>query len=82
MVFIKYKKRLVVGVICLLMAFYPILEYIKRQREKQGYNIPTKATANHIIRTPFADDFNVISQNSKYHQNLVTDVKTSSRPWG
>ena len=35
----------------------------------------TKTSAKHVITTPFADDFNVISRNTKQHQSLVTDVE-------
>ena len=58
-----------------LIGFNPLLEYIKTRKEKQGYNITTNTTAKHVITTPFADDFNVISRNIKHHQNLVTDVE-------
>ena len=62
------------GVIFLII-FNPLLEYIKSLKEKQGYEITTKTSAKHVNTTPFADDFNIISRNSKHHQKLVTDVE-------
>ena len=77
----QFLKGVFQGVI-FLTVFNPLLEYIKTQKEKQGYNITTKITAKHVITTPFADDFNVISRNIKHHQNLVTDVENKLKTMG
>ena len=58
-----------------LIVFNPILDYIKTHKEEHGYPLSTKTSVKHVITTPFADDFNIISRNTKQHQTLVTDVE-------
>ena len=69
------------GVIFLIV-FNPILEYIKLQKEKQGYELKAKETVKYVITTQFADDFNVISKNSTSHQELVSDVEKKLQSMG
>ena len=50
-----------------LITYNPLVEYIKRFKETQGYKI--KETA--VITTPFADDFNLTSSNNKLNQKFI-----------
>ena len=44
-----------------LVVFNPIIQYIKQQKEKAGYEIKTQNNNSQFINTtPFADDFNLI----------------------
>ena len=61
-----------------LIAFNPLIEYIKKFKEKQGYTI--KETK--VITTPFADDFNLVSINKKLHQKLIEDVVQKAETMG
>ena len=61
-----------------LITFKPLIEYIKRLKETQGYKI--KETA--VITTPFADDFNLISSNHKRHQKLISAVVEKAETMG
>ena len=65
-----------------LIVFNPIIEYIKSQKEKQGYQLTSKTNAMYVNTTPFADDFNVMSRNIKQHQTLVTDVEKKLQSMG
>ena len=69
------------GVIFLII-FNPIIEYIKKQKEQQGYELKTSTSATSVITTPFADDFNIISRNSTKHQKLVKDVEMKLKSMG
>ena len=62
------------GVIFLIV-FNPLIEFIKNQKDKQGYQLSTKTNAMFVNTTMFADNFNVMSRNIKQHQTLVTDVE-------
>ena len=53
-----------------LITFNPLIEYIKKFKNKQGYTI--KETK--VITTPFADDFNLVSNNKTLHQQLIKEV--------
>ena len=58
--------------------FNPIIECIKTFKETQGYKIEeTKA-----ITTPFTDDFNLISNNKKKHQELIHDIQEKVKSMG
>jgi hypothetical protein len=64
-----------------LISFNPLIEYIKQCKLKQGYELDEKESwetpdeveesdkkeTTHIIITPFADDFKLISKNKKVH---------------
>ena len=54
-----------------LIVFNPLIEHIKKFRDSQGYNL----NGTKIIPTRFADDFNIISNNIKKHQKLLTDIQ-------
>ena len=69
-----------------LVTFNPIIEYIKKFKAKQGYKIkgPDENTPSptHIITTPFADDFNLISRDKKLHQNLISEIIKKTKSMG
>ena len=65
-----------------LIIFNPIIEYIKKQREQQGYELKTSPSAKFVVTPPFADDFNIISRNSTKHQQLVKDVEIKLKSIG
>ena len=61
-----------------LIAFNPLIEHIKKFKEKQGNKIKDV----NVITTPFADDFNLISKNKKLHQKLIEDVVHKAETMG
>ena len=66
-----------------LVSFNPIIQYIKKHEQNQGYQIKLKnKSVRNVISTPFADDFNIISKNITMHQKLVTDVEKKIRTMG
>ena len=54
-----------------ICVFNPLLEYLKSEI-KNGYYL-NKQT--HVISTPFADDFNVITSNARVHQRILRNVE-------
>ena len=54
-----------------ICVFNPLLEYLLSE-QKHGYHL-NKNTP--IITTPFADDFNVITTNSRTHQRILHNVE-------
>jgi hypothetical protein len=64
--------------IIFLISFNPLIEYIKKFKETQGYTIGT----TNIITTPFADDFNLVSNNKIQHQKLITDIEEKAKTMG
>ena len=75
-----------------LIVFNPLMEYIKKHKDKQGYTIkvedenedeePEEPNETSVITTPFADDFNLISRNKKLHQKLITDIASKAKTMG
>ena len=78
-----------------LVTFNPLIEYIKKFKVKQGYkieethentqtndNTQTSTTKTHIITTPFADDFNLISRDKKMHQKLISEITEKAQSMG
>ena len=66
-----------------LVTFNPIIQYIKKHEDKQGYEIKLRnKSVKNVISTPFADDFNIISKNKALHQKLVLDVENKIRSMG
>ena len=62
--------------IIFLIAFNPIIQYIKKHEETHGYPLVTKAKGvKNVMTTPFADDFNLITRNKSMHQDLVRNIK-------
>jgi hypothetical protein len=54
-----------------LCVFNPLLEYLLTE-QKHGYQLNNDTK---VISTPFADDFNVITTNSRTHQRLLKNVE-------
>ena len=54
-----------------ICVFNPLLEYLLSE-QKHGYHLPKDTP---IISTPFADDFNVITTNSRTHQRILNNVE-------
>ena len=52
------------------MCFNPIIEYLETQKQQYGYDF----AGQKLITTPYADDFNLITGNNRYHQKLVQEV--------
>ena len=66
-----------------LVVFNPIIQYIKQQKEKSGYEIKTHNNNTQFINTtPFADDFNLISRNKAQHQKLISDIENKIKSMG
>ena len=57
-----------------LIVFNPLIEYIKTHKNTQGYKLGNTP----IITTPFADDFNLISNNNVKHRKLVADIESKA----
>ena len=64
--------------IIFLICFNPLIEYIKNFKESQGY----KVEETHVITTPFADDFNLISKNKIKHQELIENIEEKAKTMG
>ena len=56
--------------IVFLMCFNPIIDYLETQKQQYGYDF----AGQKVITTPYADDFNLITGNKRYHQKLVQEV--------
>ena len=69
-----------------LIAFNPPIEHIKKYKESQGYAIMYETEAGtektKVITTPFADDFNLISNDKTKHQKLIAEVEDKARDMG
>ena len=66
-----------------LIVFNPIIQYIKKNCDKCGYELKTENNLKkHINTTPFADDFNLISKNKKQHQKMISDIELKIRSMG
>ena len=61
-----------------LIVFNPLIDHIKKFKDSQGYNL----NGTKIITTPFADDFNIISNNIIKHQKLVSDIEEKATSMG
>ena len=53
-----------------LTCFNPILEYLCGLRERHGYDL----NGTKITTTPYADDFNLISNNKRNHQKVISQL--------
>ena len=61
-----------------LVIFQPLIDYIQLHRETHGYQLG-KAK---VLTTPFADDFDLITNNCKKHQKLELDVQRKAESMG
>ena len=58
--------------------FQPLIDAIKSRKEDQGYNLGDKK----VITKPFADDFELISNNKTKHQKLQDEVQLKATSMG
>ena len=69
--------------IIFLIIFNPLIEYIKHHSKTHGYQLSTiDKGVKSVVTTPFADDFNVITQNKNMHQKLITDIAEKIKSMG
>ena len=69
--------------IIFLIIFNPLIEYIKHHSKTHGYQLSTiDKGVKSVVTTPFADDFNVITQNKSMHQKLITDIAEKIKSMG
>ena len=66
-----------------LIVFNPIIHHIKNNCNNCGYELKTENNMKkHIITTPFADDFNLISRNKAKHQKMISDIEEKIKSMG
>ena len=64
--------------IIFLVVFNPLIDYIKQFTDTHGYQIgDTK-----VITKPFADDFEIITNNKRKHQKLQDDIQDKCQSLG
>ena len=57
--------------IIFLVVFNPLIDYIKQFKETHGYQIGNTK----VITKPFADDFEIVTNNKRKHQKLQNDIQ-------
>ena len=57
--------------ICFLLAFQPILSFLKNEEEKYGYDLE----GNKTISLPYADDFCLATPNMRTQQRLINEIE-------
>ena len=60
------------------VVFQPLIDFIKVRKDKQGYALGN----SRVITKPFADDFEIISNNERSHQNLQDKIQLNATPMG
>ena len=53
-----------------ILVFNPIIQYLKLKEDRYGY----KLNGNSVITLPYADDFNLITNNKRTHQRLINEL--------
>ena len=53
-----------------ILVFNPIIQYLKLKEDRYGY----KLNGNSVITLPYADDFNLITNNKITHQRLINEL--------
>ena len=61
-----------------LVIFQPLIDFIQLHRESHGYQLGKSK----VLTTPFADDFDLITNNCKKHQKLQLDVQRKAESMG
>ena len=64
--------------IIFLVVFNPILDYIKTFKETHGYQLGKEK----VITKPFADDFEIVTNNKIKHQKLQNDIQIKCESMG
>ena len=60
------------------LVFQPLVDFIKLEKDKQGYALGN----SRVITKPFADDFEIISNNTKRHQELQDKIQLNATTMG
>ena len=60
------------------VVFQPLIDFIKVRKDKQGYALGN----SRVITKPFADDFDMISNNERSHQNLQDKIQLNATSMG
>ena len=60
------------------LVFQPLIDCIKVEKDKQGYALGN----SRVITKPFADDFEIISNNTKKHQELQDKIQLNATTMG
>ena len=53
-----------------ILVFNPSIQYLKLKEDRYGY----KLNGNSVITLPYADDFNLITNNKRTHQRLINEL--------
>ena len=61
-----------------LVIFQPLIDYIQLHRESHGYQLGQ----HKVLTTPFADDFDLITNNCTKHQKLQLDIQQKAESMG
>ena len=61
-----------------LVIFQPLIDFIQSHRDSHGYQLG----ACKVLTTPFADDFDLITNNLTKHQKLQLDVQKKAESMG
>ena len=60
------------------VVFQPLIDFIKVRKDKQGYALGN----SRVITKPFADDFEIISNNEKSHRTLQDQTQLNATTMG
>ena len=60
------------------VVFQPLIDYIQQFKEKLGYNLGNTK----VITKPFADDFEIITNQKNQHQKLQDDIQKKATSMG
>ena len=78
----KFKKGIFQGdnysPIIFLVVFNPLIDYIKLFKETHGYQLGN----TRIITKPFADDFEILTNNKRKHQKLQNEIQQRCQTMG
>ena len=58
--------------------YWRLIDFIMKYKEKQGYSLGNSKK----VTQPFADDFEILSNNKDFHQNLQDIVQINSSTMG
>ena len=64
--------------IIFLSCFNPLIEYLSQMKDSQGYDL----NGTRIITTPYADDFNLITNNKVQHQKIIDKLHSYTSTMG
>ena len=61
-----------------LLCFNPLIEYLGQMKDRLGYDL----NGTRIITTPYADDFNLITNNKVQHQKIIDQLHSYTASMG